>query len=182
MRTESRVPGAGPHPGGSARWVGHCVFAPTPRPRPYGPPAVCLSSSWTRKLDGPVGRGTRTPAMSNYGSWRSRQSMSNCGSWRSRAPDSDGTHDPTPDTHGGLSGTPYRQSPLGQLAGACLRVRPPDPSLEATARAIQAGNAGPRARTRGRRKDYHRHQRLSIADRYHLAPLTLTRNAHSLDS
>ena len=63
MRTESRVTGAGPHPGGSARWVGHCVFAPTPRPRPYGPPTVCLSSSWTRKLDGPVGRGTRPPSL-----------------------------------------------------------------------------------------------------------------------
>ena len=99
-----------------------------------------------------------------------------------RAPDSDGTYDPTPDTHGGLGGTPYRQSPLGQLAGACHRVRPPDPRWEATARATQAGNAGPRARARGRRKNHHRHQRLSIAERYHLAPLTLTRNTHSLDS
>ncbi len=82
----------------------------------------------------------------------------------------------------GLSGTPYRQQPLGQFAGPCHRVRPPDPRWEATVRATHAGTAGPRARARGRRKDHHRHQRLSIADRYHLAPLTLTRNAHSLDS
>ena len=168
MRTDSRVPGAGPHPGGSARWAWHGDVPPTPRPRPHGPPAVSLSSGWTRKFDGPAGRGTRLTSLRR--------------SWRSRAPDSDGTYDPTPDTHGGLGGTPYRQSPLGQLAGACHRVRPPDPRWEATARATQAGNAGPRARARGRRKNHHRHQRLSIAERYHLAPLTLTRNTHSLDS
>ncbi len=66
-------------------------------------------------------------------------------------------------------------------AGPCHRVRPPDPRWEATSRATHDGTAGPRARARGRRKDYHRRQRLSIAGRYHLAPLTLTRNAHSLD-
>ena len=61
MRTDSRVPGAGPHPGGSASGVGHRVLPPTPRPRPHGPPAVSLSSGWTRKIDGPAGRGTRPP-------------------------------------------------------------------------------------------------------------------------
>ena len=31
----------------------------TPTPWPHGPPAGCLFSSWTRKLDGPAGRGIR---------------------------------------------------------------------------------------------------------------------------
>ena len=72
--------------------------------------------------------------------------------------------------------------PSASSPGPATEFDLPTLRWEATARATQAGNAGPRARARGRRKNHHRHQRLSIAERYHLAPLTLTRNTHSLDS
>ena len=157
MRTESRVTGAGPHPGGAARWArrgmrSHPDFMAS---RPAGRfvcSAVGLGSSTARRAAG-------SGSSSRWCSWR--ESDARLG-WDRRAQ--------LRDADCGLIGTPYRQQPLGQFAGPCHRVRPPDPLWEATPRATHDGIAGPRARARGRRKDFHRHLRLSIGGRYHLAP------------
>lgn len=170
MRTESRVSGAGPHPGGPARWALVLRCAPhsaSMASRPAGSLSVQQLDSEARRPGGP--RDSTPPVCVVAGG--------------SRAPDSDGTHEPSP----GCGLRPQRNpipaaAPLASSPGPCHRVRPPDPRWEATTCATHAGTAGPRARARGRRKDLHRHQRLSIADRYHLAPLILTRSIHSLDS
>jgi hypothetical protein len=114
MRTESRVTGAGPHPGGPARWARRGM---RPHPgsmasRPAGRLSVQQLDSEARRPGGP-----RAPAPPVCG-------IAGGGSdarlgWDPRAQ--------LRDADCGLIGTPYRQQPLGQFAGPCHRVRPVAP-------------------------------------------------------
>jgi hypothetical protein len=138
MRTESRVTGAGPHPGGPARWAQRGM---RPHPgsmalRPAGRMPVQQLDSEDRRPDiGGPGRGT-PPRCGVAG----RPPGARLG-WDPRA-----QLRSLRDVDCGPVRTPYRQQPLGQFAGPCHRVRPSDPRWEATQRAAHVGIAGlPRA-------------------------------------
>ena len=104
MRTESRVTGAGPHPGGAARWArrGMRPHPDSMASRPAGRLSVQQLDSEVRRPGGP--RDPAPPAVGVAGG--------------SRTPDSDGTDEHGPATRTVASSEPHTgSSPLASSPG-----------------------------------------------------------------
>jgi hypothetical protein len=153
MRTDSRVLGAGPHPGGSDGGLGvGCISYPvSTASRPAGRMPVQQLDSKDRRPR-MAGRGTQLPSCGAAG----QESAARLG-WDPRAQLRLRTAD-TREPH-------TCSSPLASSLGPATEFDLPTRAGGGHATCHPRRDAGPRARARGRLGD-RRRQRLSIAGRY----------------